>query len=339
VNKPMNTIETDVAVIGAGPIGLFSVFALGQVGLKAVVVDALQDVGGQCTALYPEKPIYDIPSRSSISGSALVDELLNQAKPYEPTYRLGQQVRGISTAGGRFELELSNHSRLRVGAVFIAAGGGAFGPNKPPLEDIDRYEGHSVFYAVRSPDRFRGMHVAIAGGGDSAADWAVHLSQIARSVTIIHRRASFRAAASTVSAIEKGIAEGRIAVLAPGTLAGLEGVDQQLNTVLVHREGLQPFRLHADALLCFFGLAKDLSALEGWDIDASRMGIPVSPENCQTRRAGIFAIGDIALYPGKLKLILTGFAEAASAAHAARQHIKPNQAFHFEYSTTKGVPA
>jgi thioredoxin reductase (NADPH) len=334
----MNSIETDVAVIGAGPVGLFAVFALGQVGLGAVVVDALHETGGQCAALYPDKPIYDIPSRPSITGAALIEDLLAQAAPYAPVYLCGRRVESCVDKGGRFELGLSDGSRLRAGAVLIAAGAGAFGPNRPPIDGIENYEGTSIFYSVRTPERFRERHVVIAGGGDSAADWAVFLADVAASVTVIHRRSNFRAAPATIAQIRRLSEEGRIRIVAPGALHALEGEGSQISTVLVDNGCGEILRFGADALLCFFGLSKDLSAISAWGIGADRHGIRVEPMSMSTMRAGIFAVGDIAHYPGKLKLILTGFAEATTAAHQARAHLKPDEAFHFSYSTSRGQP-
>jgi thioredoxin reductase (NADPH) len=334
----MSAISSDVAIIGAGPVGIFAVFALGQVGLSSVVVDALHEAGGQCAALYPEKPIYDIPSRPSVSGAGLIDELLRQSEPYAPAYLLGRRVETLRERDGRYELGLSDGTRVEAGAVFIAAGAGAFGPNRPPLDAIEAYEGQSVFYSVRTAERFRGKRVVIAGGGDSAADWAVFLADIAASVTLVHRRPAFRAAPGTVAALERLARQGRITIAAPRTLEGLEGKDTHLERVLVRGPDDAIEALPCDALLCFFGLAKDLSALAGWDLAADRHGIPVDPATMATQRPGIFAIGDIARYSGKLKLILSGFAEAAAAAHAARAHLRPGGTFHFEYSTSRGRP-
>lgn len=334
----MSAIDADVAVIGAGPVGLFAVFALGQVGLSAVVVDALHETGGQCAALYPEKPIYDIPSRPTVSGAALIDDLLKQAEPYAPQYLLGRRVETLADRGGRFELALSDGSRLCVGSVIIAAGAGAFGPNRPPIDGIETYEGSSVFYSVRTPERFRGCDVVIAGGGDSAADWAVFLADVAASVTIVHRRPVFRAAPATVAAMERLAAAKRINIATPRSLSSIDGEGGRLSTVSVTDGEGQVDVLRADALLCFFGLAKDLSAVSAWGLDADRRGIPVDPATMATQRPGIFAVGDIVHYPGKLKLILSGFAEAAAAAHAARCYLRPDQTFHFEYSTSRGQP-
>jgi thioredoxin reductase (NADPH) len=334
----MSITEADVAVIGAGPVGLFAVFALGQVGLNAVVVDALSEAGGQCAALYPEKPIYDIPSQPDITGAALIEALLAQGRPYAPDFRLGRRALSILDINNAFEITLSDGSQLRVKAVVIATGGGAFGPNRPPLPGLDAFEGQSVFYSVPVPARFSGKHVTIAGGGDSAADWAVHLADIAASVTVVHRRPTFRAADATVAAMARLVEAGKIRIVAPGTLAGLQGTGSALHAVLIDCPGVEPLRVPTDALLCFYGFAKDISAVSSWQIGAHREGIPVDPRTFATQRSGIFAVGDIAHYPGKLKLILTGFAEAATAAHAAREHIMPGRTFHFEHSTSKGAP-
>jgi thioredoxin reductase (NADPH) len=335
----MSGMTTEVVVIGAGPVGLFSVFALGQVGLRCVVVDALHEAGGQCAALYPEKPIYDIPGRRSISAADLIGDLMQQAQAYAPTFLLGKRVETLRDHGGRFELGFSDGSKLVAGAVLVAAGAGAFGPNRPPIENIEAYEGRSVFYSVRVPERFRGKRVVIAGGGDSAADWAVILADIAASVTIVHRRKVFRAAPATVAALERLAEEGRVTLAAPRTLQGIEGEGADIRAVTIANDDGHTERLPADALLCFYGLAKDLSAISSWGLDANRGGIPVDPATMAAGRHGVFAVGDIANYPGKLKLILTGFAEAASAAHAARAHIHPERSFHFEYSTTRGQPS
>ena len=334
----MSTVETDVVVVGAGPVGLFAVFALGQVGLSATVVDALHEVGGQCAALYPEKPIYDIPSRAAVTGGELVRDLLRQSEPYAPRFLLDRRVEALEDLGSRFALRLSDGTSVVAGAVLLASGAGAFGPKRPPVDGIAAYEDASVFYAVRSPEQFRDRRVVIAGGGDSATDWAVVLAGVAASVTVVHRRPTFRAAPATVSMLRRLAAEGRIAIVAPGVLRDVEGDAPHLHTVVVDDGAGNLTRLPADVLLCFFGLSKDLSVLSGWELGADRTVIHVEPSSMSTRRAGVFAVGDIAQYPGKLKLILTGFAEAVTAAHAARVHLMPERSFHFEHSTTRGVP-
>jgi thioredoxin reductase (NADPH) len=330
--------EADVLVVGAGPVGLFAVFALGQVGLRSVVVDALQEVGGQCAALYPEKPIYDIPTRTEVAAGELVSALEAQAAAYAPRYLLGRRTEQLSGSQGAFLAKLSDGTELAARAVVVAAGAGAFGPNRPPLPGLAAYEERSVFYAVRSPERFRDQQIVVAGGGDSAADWAVILAGVARAVTLVHRRASFRAAPATMASITRLANAGRLRVAAPRTLRALSGHDGHLEAVVLAGDDGTTESVPADALLCFYGLAKDLSALRRWDIGAERDGVPVAPETMRTSRPGVYAIGDIAHYPGKLKLILTGFAEAAAAAHAIRADLEPDRPFHFQYSTSAGPP-
>lgn len=334
----MSAMQRDVAIIGAGPVGIFTVFTLGQVGLTSVVLDALEEAGGQCAALYPDKPIYDIPSRSSLSAAALIEDLLAQAKPYAPTFMCGRQVVEIDGQGRGFEIKLASGEPIRVSAVIVAAGAGMFKPTRPPIAGIEKYEGTSVFYAVTSPERFRGKRVVIAGGGDSAADWAVFLADLADHVTLIHRRPNFRAAPATMSQIQRLRDREKISLIAPSNLSALQGKGSQLSAVLIEDPSRNVTACPADALLCFFGLSKDLSAIRSWRLDANRDGIPIDPATCATCRPGVFAVGDIAHYPGKQKLILIGFAEAAIAAHEARAYIKPEEAFHFAYSTTTGKP-
>jgi thioredoxin reductase (NADPH) len=332
-------IKVDAAIIGGGPVGLFAVFALGQLGLGTAVVDALGELGGQCTALYPEKPIYDIPSRPAIDAGDLVQELITQAAPYEPRYVLGSRAEVLDDAGERFRIALSCGRVIDAGAVIVASGAGAFGPNRPPLDGLEDFEGRSVFYAVRSRERFRGKRIVIGGGGDSAVDWAVSLADTAEAVTVVHRRRVFRAAPATVAALERLAAENRIRIAAPGSIDALHGAEGQISAVsLSLDDGARIETLPADALLCFYGLAKDPGPLTGWGIGADRMGIPVAADSMATTRPGVFAIGDAASYAGKLKLILTGFSEAALAAHSARAHLYPSHEFHFEYSTTRGAP-
>lgn len=331
--------ERKVAIVGGGPVGLFAVFALGQVGLESIVIDTQPALGGQCAALYPTKPIYDIPTHAAVTGGELVSMLRGQAAPYDPEYVLGRSVETIEENDGGFRLGLSDKSMCDVSAVVLAVGAGAFGPNRPPIDDLEKFEPQSVYYAVQDPSQFAGQDIVIAGGGDSAIDWAVILSDIASSVTIVHRRPNFRAAPATLITLEDRVAAGKVRIAAPRQLAGLEGRGGVLEAVrVIVPEGGEE-RLSADALLCFYGLAKDLSALSKWDIGADRNGVPVDPATMSTKRPGVFAIGDIATYPGKLKLILTGFSEGSVAGHAIRDYLFPDRHFHFEYSTTRGDPA
>ena len=328
----------DVAIIGAGPVGLFMVFECGMLELGCHVFDALPAPGGQCAALYPEKPIYDIPGYPRIDAALLVERLIEQASPFAPAFHLGHAVSGLNATPAGFEVENMAGARIAARAVVIAAGAGAFGPNRPPLAGIAEFEGKSVFYLVRRREDFRGRRVVIAGGGDSAVDWAISLAEIAERVMVVHRRAKFRAAPQSAGQLQALADEGRIELVIPYQLHALEGADGQLSAVIVADLAGRTRRLAADCLLPFFGLATDLGPLAEWGLQLDHNRISVDPATCATSRPGIFAIGDIAAYPGKLKLILSGFAEAALAAHAIHPLVHPGEALHFEYSTTKGVP-
>ncbi|MEM8836725.1 MAG: NAD(P)/FAD-dependent oxidoreductase [Pseudomonadota bacterium] len=329
-------VEVDIAIVGAGPVGLFAVFACGQLGMISAVIDALDDPGGQLTALYPEKPIYDIPGRPAIRADALVADLMAQAAPYEPIYLLGQQTADLcESSDGTFTLTTAAGTKVRARAILVAAGVGAFGPNRPPLDHIRDFEGTSVFYHVGKRETFKDRQLVIAGGGDSAVDWALSLADIAKSITVVHRRDSFRAHPANVAAMH---ADDRVNVRTPCQLKGLEGENGKLTGIHISEIGGDPETIKADALLALFGLAGDLSPLKDWGVEIERKSIPVDPATLQTSRPGIHAIGDVADYPGKRKLILTGFAEAAAAAHAAHARVFPGKAIHDEYSTTRGVP-
>jgi thioredoxin reductase (NADPH) len=330
--------QTDIAIIGAGPVGLFAVFECGMLKMRTAVIDALDIPGGQCAALYPEKPIYDIPGYPRIDAMALIDRLQEQAAPFKPEYHLGQQVEAVEPMGEGWRLTTSAGTRIEARCIFIAAGVGAFGPNRPPLPGIEQYESTSVFYLVKRRDDFRDKRVVIAGGGDSAVDWANSLAQLAAKIYVVHRRPKFRAAPESVAMMERLAAAGRIELVVPYQLAGLEGSKGALSAVLVQTIEGETRRIEADALLPFFGLAMNLGPIARWGLALERNHIKVDPASFETSAKGIHAIGDIASYPGKLKLILTGFAEAAAAAHAAYARVRPGEALHFEYSTTKGVP-
>jgi thioredoxin reductase (NADPH) len=331
--------RTDVVVIGAGPAGLFAVFECGMLGLRCHVVDTLEAIGGQCIALYPEKPIFDIPAYPRIAAADLIDRLAEQAAPFDPVYHLGQQVVGLTRTGGGFLVRTSLGAAIACAAVIIAGGAGAFGPNRPPLDGLECYENRSIFYLVKKRQDFAGKRVVIAGGGDSAVDWAVSLAEIAAHVMVVHRRDKFRAAPESVRAMRRLAAEGRVEMVVPYQLSGLEGADGRLTGVRVETLDGEQRLLEADRLLPFFGLAMELGPIAEWGLDLDGAHIAVDPATAATTIPGVFAIGDIAAYPGKLKLILTGFAEAAVAAHAAFAVARPGEALHFQYSTSKGVPA
>jgi thioredoxin reductase (NADPH) len=330
--------RTDVAIIGAGPVGLFAVFECGMLEMRCHVFDALDVAGGQCAALYPEKPIYDIPGYPRIDAGMLVERLVEQAAPFAPTYHLGHAVTGLDRAVDGFVVSSAAGVRVAARALVIAAGGGAFGPNRPPLAGIEEYEGRGVFYLVRRREDFRGKRIVIAGGGDSAVDWALSLAELAERVMVVHRRDKFRAAPQSLARLAQLAESGRVELVIPYQLAGLEGAGGRLSAVVVADLVGNERRLEADCLLPFFGLATQLGPLARWDLAFDDNRIAVDPANCASSRPGIFAIGDIAVYPGKLKLILSGFAEAALAAHAIHPLVHPGEALHFEYSTTKGLP-
>lgn len=331
-------IETDVIIIGAGPSGLFAVFECGMLGLKCAVFDALPEIGGQCTALYPEKPIYDIPAAPEILAGDLILNLEKQAAPFGPSYHLDQQVVAISKENGFWHIKSSKGIVAKASAIIIAAGAGAFGPNRPPLQDIEKYEGTSVFYMVRHKEDLRNKKIVIAGGGDSALDWALSLAPIAAKVSLIHRREKFRAAPESVRQMEAFVQQGKIDLVVPYQLHELRGRDKKLSAVVVQSlDGIKK-DIDTDVLLAFFGLANDLGPLSDWGLALEKAHIHVDPFTCQTNIEGIYAIGDIAAYKNKLKLILTGFNEAALTAHAIQKQLNPDQDFHFEYSTTKGLP-
>ncbi len=330
---------TDAIVIGAGPIGLFSVFACGMVGIRCHVIDALDDIGGQLTALYPEKPIFDIPAYPRILAADLITRLEEQAAPFHPVFHLGQRVERVERQDAGDLLVTTTRGMYLTGRVIIiAAGVGAFGPNRPPLANIELFEGKSVFYMVRRREDFRGQRVVIAGGGDSAVDWALSLADVAARVRVVHRRPKFRATPDSAARLQQLAQAGRLDLVVPCQLHGLEGREGQLSAVIVTTPDGQSRRLEADVLLAFFGLAQTLGPIAGWGLALDHNHIVVDPATGMTSEKGILAVGDIATYPGKLKLILTGFAEATRVAHTAYTFVHPGEALHFEHSTTMGVP-
>jgi thioredoxin reductase (NADPH) len=330
----------DVAIIGAGPVGLFAVFECGMLGLSCHVIDVLDMPGGQCAALYPEKPIYDIPGYPVIAAQDLIARLAEQAAPFAPLYHLGRRVDRLEPLpdGGGFRLGLDNDATIEAGAVIIAAGVGAFGPNRPPLDGIEAYEGKSVFYLVQRREDYRGRRVVIAGGGDSAIDWALSLAEVAAQVMLVHRRDKFRAAPESLARLKRLAADGKVELVTPYQLHGLDGEAGHLRAVLVADLDGQVRRLAADRLLPFFGLSMNLGPIAQWGLALDQHHVAVDPATCATSAPGIFAVGDIAAYRAKLKLILTGFAEAAQAARAIFPLVRPGEALHFQYSTTTGVP-
>jgi thioredoxin reductase (NADPH) len=337
-DPPSAAIAVDVAIIGAGPVGLFAVFECGMLGLSCCVIDALEAAGGQCAALYPDKPIYDIPGYPKIDAGELVARLEAQAAPFAPPYLLGQRVEALARRGEHWALTTAAGRNVVAKAVFIAAGGGAFGPNRPPLPQLGEYEGKSVFYSVKRREDFRGKRVVVAGGGDSAVDWALALADVAATVAVVHRREKFRCAPESAARLKRLAADGRIQLVVPFQLAALVGQGGKLSAVTVEDLDGRRRDLAADVLLPFFGLAASLGPIAQWGLALELHQVAVDPASCETNRPAIYAIGDVAAYPGKLKLILSGFAEAAMAAHHAYRYCRPGQALHWEYSTMKGIP-
>lgn len=334
-----STHTTDVAIIGAGPVGLFAIFELGMLKIRAHVIDTLPAVGGQCSALYPEKPIYDIPGFPAIDGQALIDNLAEQAAPFDPVYHLGQQVTELKKSAHGWLVTTDKGTVIDAKAVIIAAGCGAFGPNRPPLENLAQYEGTSVHYMVTKREEFRDKTLVIAGGGDSAVDWANSLGEIAKKVYMVHRRDKFRAMPESVDKMQQLVAAGKIDMVVPYQLEALGGSGPNLAAVAVKSMDGAIRELEADHLLAFFGLSMELGPIANWGLNLHKNHIEVETGTCATSAPGIYAIGDIATYPHKLKLILCGFSEAAQAAHSIRGIVYPDVAYHFEYSTSKGVPA
>ncbi len=334
-----NIHTTDVAIIGAGPVGLFAIFELGMLKIKAHVIDTLPAVGGQCTALYPEKPIYDIPGFPSVDGQDLIKNLEAQAAPFDPVYHLGQQVVKLEKRDGGWRVITDKETIIDCKAVIIAAGCGAFGPNRPPLAGIEQYEGTSVHYMVARREDFRDKTLVIAGGGDSAVDWANSLGELAKKIYMVHRRDKFRAMPESVDKMQQLVADGKIEMVVPFQLESLAGENGQLKAVGFKSMDGAIREVEADHLLAFFGLSMELGPIAHWGLNLNHNHITVEAGTAATSEHGIFAIGDIATYPHKLKLILCGFAEAASAAHAIRNIVYPDVAYHFEYSTSRGVPS
>ena len=340
MTQSSKTINTDVAIIGAGPVGLFAVFELGMLKIKSVVIDSLPALGGQCTALYPEKPIYDIPGFPSVDAAELIKNLEAQAAPFAPEYVLGEQVvQCKKMPGDGWALTTNKGTTIHAKAVIIAAGCGAFGPNRPPLAGLEHYEATSIHYMVTRREDFRGKKIAIAGGGDSAVDWANSLAEIAEKIYVIHRRDKFRAMPESVDKMQALVAAGKIEMVVPYQLEGLDGDGKNLSAITVKNMDGSLRTLDAQHLLAFFGLSMELGPIANWGLGLTGNHIMVDSGTCTTDTPGIFAIGDIATYPHKLKLILCGFSEAAQTAHAIYKYLYPDVALHFEYSTTKGVAA
>ncbi|MBM3526971.1 MAG: NAD(P)/FAD-dependent oxidoreductase [Alphaproteobacteria bacterium] len=327
-------IKTDVVIVGAGPVGLFAVFELGLLDIKAHLVDILDKAGGQCAELYPEKPIYDIPAIPKISAQGLVDALMEQIKPFGPAFHLSEMVEKIERIGDpAFRVTTDTGKVFECKVVVIAAGGGSFQPKRPPIPGIEAYEEKSVHYAVRKMDAFKGKRLLIVGGGDSALDWTLNLAPIASRLTLLHRRADFRAAPDSVNKMMALVEEKKIDFVL-GQVTGLEGADGVLRAATVKRNDNTVAPIECDAMLPFFGLTMKLGPVANWGIKLDGELIPVDTSTFETSEPGIFAIGDINTYPGKLKLILSGFHEVALMSQKAHRYVHPEKKLTFQYTTS-----
>ena len=325
-------IKTDVLIIGAGPVGLFAVHQLGIIGLKAEVVDNLDKIGGQCIELYPDKPIYDIPAIPECTGESLTKNLLEQIKPFKTNFHLNERVQEITKEEKNWKI-ITNKKKIFLAPNIIIAGGvGSFEPRKFSVKEAETFENKGVFYSVRDKNFFKNKKVCIFGGGDSALDWAIELSKFAE-ITLVHRRNEFRGAEHSVKSIQKLEKEGKLKIKTPFNIESIEGKDK-INAIIIKSEDGKKEEIKTDFVLGFFGLIMKLGPIAEWGLNLDKKQIPVSTENFQTNKEGIFAIGDICSYPGKLKLILSGFHEGALAARACFKLARPNEKYRFEFTTT-----
>jgi thioredoxin reductase (NADPH) len=328
------TIKTDALIIGAGPCGLFAVFELGLLDIKAHLVDILDKIGGQCAELYPEKPIYDIPGIPMVTGQGLTDSLMEQIKPFGATFHLNEMIEKVEKIGDPlFRVTTDDGKIFETKVIIIAAGGGSFQPKRPPVPGIEAYEGKSVHYAVRKMEAFRDKDILIVGGGDSALDWTLNLHPIARSMTLLHRRDDFRAAPHSVEQMRALVKAGKMS-LKLGQVTSLEGEGGQLTGAMVKGNDNATFKVECNTMLPFFGLTMKLGPVADWGIKLENNLIPVETSAFETNVPGIFAIGDINTYPGKLKLILSGFHEGALMSQKAHRYIYPDKRLVFQYTTS-----
>jgi len=331
-------IKTDVVIVGAGPCGLFQVFELGLLGLKAEVVDSIRQPGGQCTELYPDKPIYDIPAIPVCTGQELTESLLKQIEPFAPGMHLGEEVQVVRRQDDdTFLVETSRGTQFNARAVVIAAGVGSFQPRPLNVVDADQYVGTSLHYRVQDPGWFAGKRLVILGGGDSALDWVLELVDVAAHITLVHRRDEYRAMPDSVAKMKHLVATGRMNEITSAKASEIRGKDGQVSSIVVQPKEGDAIEIQADHMLVFFGLAPKLGPIAEWGLDINRKTINVDTEKFETSEPGIYAVGDINYYPGKKKLILCGFHEAALAAFAIKQRIEPDRKVHVQYTTTSPI--
>ena len=324
--------KTDVVIIGAGPVGLFAVHQLGIKGLKAVVIDNLDKAGGQCIELYPDKPIYDIPAVPECTGEELTKNLLKQIKPFNTEFFYNERVDEVKQDKDNWIVKTNNKNEFSAPNIIIAGGVGSFEPRKLSTKDTAKYEGKSIFYAVKNKDEFKNKNISIFGGGDSALDWTLELSKFSK-ITLIHRRNEFRGAPHTLSEIKKLENEGKISIKTPCQLESIEG-DKSIESILIKFDDGKTEKIKTDTILSFFGLVMKLGPIAEWELNMTKKTIEVNSENFETNKKGIFAVGDICSYPGKLKLILSGFHEVALASVECFKRARPNEKYRFEFTTS-----
>ncbi|MDN4164025.1 NAD(P)/FAD-dependent oxidoreductase [Cytophagales bacterium LB-30] len=331
-------ITTDICIIGAGPVGLFSVFEAGLLKMRCHLIDALPQVGGQLSEIYPKKPIYDIPGFPEVKAQELVDNLMEQIRPFNPTFTLGERVERLKQMeDGSFILYTSDATEIHAKVVVIAGGLGCFEPRKPELPQLEKFEKRGVEYMVKDPEKFRNKRIVLAGGGDSALDWTLFLANVAERVTLVHRSESFRGAPDSAEKVVELAKEGKIDLVLNAQLTGLEGEDH-LKAITLSTSG-QSQRIEADYLIPLFGLSPKLGPIADWNLNIDKNAVEVNTFDYSTNIPGIYAIGDINTYPGKLKLILCGFHEAALMCQSAFKYVYPDQKLSFKYTTVNGVNA
>ncbi|SEL11601.1 thioredoxin reductase (NADPH) [Parapedobacter koreensis] len=332
-------ITTDLCIIGAGPVGLFAVFEAGLLKMRCHLIDALPQIGGQLSEIYPHKPIYDIPGYPSINAQVLIDNLLEQIKPFNPTFTFGERVEALERqADGSYHIIGNAHTEIHTQVVVIAGGLGSFEPRRPEVPRLVEFEGRGVAYMVKNPEHYRDKRVIIAGGGDSALDWTVFLSGIAKEVTLVHRSDSFRGAPDSAEKVFSLAKHGKIKLLLQSNLHRVEG-NGALSHVAILDKAKKEIILEADALIPLFGLSPKLGPIAHWGLTIDKSAIAVDTVDYSTRVERIYAIGDINTYPGKLKLILCGFHEAALMAQSAFKYVHPAEKLSFKYTTVNGVNA
>ena len=325
-------IKTDVVIIGAGPVGLFAIHQLGIKGLKAEVIDNLDKAGGQCIELYPDKPIYDIPALSECNGKSLTDDLLKQVKPFKTNFHFNERVQEVKEENGKWKVKTNKDKEFLTPNIIIAGGVGSFEPRKLPLKELEKFEGRNVFYSISNKELFKNKKIAIFGGGDSALDWSLELSKTSK-VTLIHRRNEFRGAPHTLQQLEKLKKEGKLSIKTPFQINSIND-GESLNSITIKNEDGKVEKIETNIILIFFGLIMQLGPIAEWGLNMTRKTIDVNTKNFETNKPGIFAIGDICNYPGKLRLILSGFHEAALASVECFKRARPNEKFRFQFTTS-----